>query len=547
MMGRATRQSGFGLACLLSLALLPAASAAQGDTQVPIPRFVAETKRAGIDHVYKGDFQFYTGGGVAAFDCDDDGLDELYFAGGSNSAALYHNDSKVGGSLRFSRLKDPATDLDSVTGAYPLDIDGDGTTDLVVLRYGENVLLRGLGNCRFERANETWSFAGGNEWTTAFSATWEGGAALPTLAIGNYVDESGDQPCLDDELVRPAASGSTYAPALPLQPSWCALSMLFSDWDRSGRADLRISNDRQYYPADEGQEQLWRVAAGEAPHLYAQDEGWQRLQLNGMGIASYDLTGDGYPEVYLSNQGPNSLQTLANGPAQPDYKDITIPRGVLATNPTGDKTLPSTSWHDEFADVNNDGLIDLFVAKGNIDEMATFAMKDPNVMFLGQPDGTFVDEAKAAGVLSTARGRGAALVDLNLDGLLDLVVSNRRANAEVWRNVGSGSAKRPAPMGDWLAVRLDQPGPNRDAIGALVEVKVGDTTVSRELTIGGGDGGGQLGWIHFGLGSTDATSAPEVRVQWPDMTWGPWLPVTPNTFVILDRATNQAQPWSPPG
>ena len=148
-----------------------------------------------------------------------------------------------------------------------------------------------------------------------------------------------------------------------------------------------------------------------------------------MGIASYDLTGDGYPEVYLTSQGPNSLQTLANGPAQPDYADITIPRGVLATNPTGDKSLPSTSWHDEFADVNNDGLIDLFVAKGNIDEMASFAMKDPNVLFLGQPDGTFVDQAQAAGVVSNARGRGAALVDLNLDGLLDLVVSNRRANA----------------------------------------------------------------------------------------------------------------------
>ena len=135
------------------------------------------------------------------------------------------------------------------------------------------------------------------------------------------------------------------------------------------------------------------------------------------------------------------LQTLADGPKQPDYQDIAIERGVIATNPTGDKSLPSTSWHDEFEDVNNDGLIDLFVAKGNIDEMPTFAMKDPNVLFLGQPDGTFVDQAKAAGVLSNARGRGAALVDLNLDGLLDLVVSNRRANAEVWRNVGSGTAE----------------------------------------------------------------------------------------------------------
>jgi hypothetical protein len=39
-----------------------------------------------------------------------------------------------------------------VTGAYPLDVDGDGHLDLAVLRLGENVVLRGLGGCRFERA-----------------------------------------------------------------------------------------------------------------------------------------------------------------------------------------------------------------------------------------------------------------------------------------------------------------------------------------------------------------------------------------------------------
>ena len=266
-----------------------------------------------------------------------------------------------------------------------------------------------------------------------------------------------------------------------------------------------------------------------------------------MGIASYDITGDGYPEVYLTSQGPNSLQTLAAGPDQPNYSDIAIKRGVVATNPTGDKSLPSTSWHDEFADVNNDGRIDLFVAKGNVDAMPNFAIKDPNALFLGQPDGTFVDAAKAAGVYSVASGRGAAVVDLNLDGLLDVVVANRNAGAELWRNVGAGSSKHPKPMGDWIALQLNQAGPNHDAVGAWVEVKVGDQTMTREVTVGGGHGGGQLGWIHFGLGPTDASTAPQVRVQWPDQQWGPWLPVASNSFFTIDRATNSAQPWSPPG
>ncbi len=87
-----------------------------------------------------------------------------------------------------------------------------------------------------------------------------------------------------------------------------------------------------------------------------------------MGIASEDLTGDGYPEVYLTSQGDNKLQTLADGPAQPTYEDIALELGATAHRPfTGGDVLPSTAWHAEFADVNNDGFLDLFVAKGNVE------------------------------------------------------------------------------------------------------------------------------------------------------------------------------------
>ena len=88
--------------------------------------------------------------------------------------------------------------------------------------------------------------------------------------------------------------------------------MLFSDWDRSGRRDLRVTNDRHYYT--DGEDQLWRVLPDEAPTEYDRADGWQRLRIWGMGIASQDLDGDGYPEVYLTSIGDNKLQTLAGGP-----------------------------------------------------------------------------------------------------------------------------------------------------------------------------------------------------------------------------------------
>jgi hypothetical protein len=512
------------------------------------PRFAEETSSAGIDHTYSGGFEYAVGGGVAVFDCNADGKPDVYLAGGKDPAALYRNDSPVRGALRFTRLREPSTDLAGVNGAYPIDIDGDGLTDLAVLRNGENVLLRGLGDCRFVRANETWGFNGGSSATMAFSATWEAGARLPTLAFGNYVNPTSNDPhrlCFDNELHRPAPTGSTFGSPLPLTPSWCALSMLFSDWNRSGRMDLRVSNDQHYYLPTDGEEQLWRVPPGEPPALYTADDGWVRVQVQGMGIASYDVTGDGYPEIFLTSQADNRLQTLTVGPAQPTYRDIGLRRGVNAAQPfvRGD-ARPSTAWHDEFADVNNDGLIDLFIAKGNVTDQADYAQRDPSNLLLGQSDGTFREAAAEAGIVNFDRGRGGALADFNLDGMLDLIEVSYGAPVRVWRNVGSGDAAKPRPMGNWLALSAVQPGPNTNAIGAWVEVRIGDRIQRRELTIGGGHVGGQLGWTHFGLG--DAAGA-EVRVVWPGGETGPWLRVIANEFAVLTRGISEARPWSPGG
>jgi hypothetical protein len=510
------------------------------------PHFIDETATAGIDHIYAGSFDYAVGGGVAVLDCTGDGKPDLYLAGGTNPAALYRNDSPAGGALRFTRLADPATDLAGVIGAYPIDIDGDGIADLVVLRNGETVLLRGLGGCRFERANEAWGFAGGSAITTAFSATWEPGATRPTLALGRYVDPASNDPhhlCFDNELLRPNAGATTYGPPIPLLPSWCALSMLFSDWSRAGRMDLRVSNDLHYYLPTEGQEQLWRVAPGELPRLYTANEGWVSVQIQGMGIASYDLTGSGYPAVVLTSQADNRLQTLAVGPSQPMYRDIGAKRGVNAAQPfTGGDARPSTAWHAQFDDVNNDGLVDLFISKGNVGEQPDYAQKDPSDLLLQQVDGTFREAADTAGILSFDRGRGAALADLTLSGRLDLVEMNYGAPARIWRNVGSGSAARPVTMAHWIGVRPVQSGPNVDAIGAWVEVRVGDRIQRRELTIGGGHASGQLGWMHVGLG--DAASA-EVRVLWPGGEAGRWLHVTADQFFVIRRGDSEARPWSP--
>ncbi len=331
--------------------------------------------------------------------------------------------------------------------------------------------------------------------------------------------------------IRPdgdAAAG--YGAPLPLRPGLCPLSMLFSDWDRSGRRDLRVSNDRQYDAA--AHEQLWRIEPGRAPVAYTEADGWVRMQIWGMGIASQDLTGDGLPEIYLTSQGDNKLQTLTVGPEQPMYRDIAVRRGVNAAQPiAGGEVLPSTAWHPEFDDVNDDGFLDLFVTKGNVSEQAGYAIRDPSELRLGQPDGTFSDATASAGLVDFARARGAALVDLDLDGWLDIVEVNLGAPVEIWHNRGTSPDDR-SRGAHWIAIDVVQDGPNRDAVGAWIAIRIGERTLEREVTIGGGHSSGQLGPTHVGLGP--ATSA-EVRVTWPDGEEGPWMTIDADRTVRIER------------
>ncbi len=499
--------------CLIALLCLAPLAAFAQDPVVPL--YIEETANAGLTTPYLGDWQYMVGGGAAVFDCDADGRLDVFLSGGEGPAGLYRNLSDPGGALKF----EPVAGLDTlaVTGGYPLDVDGDGILDLMVLRVGEDHLMRGLGNCQFVNANSEWGFDGGDAWSTAFSATWEPGAIWPTLAVGTYINRAEEAfpwgSCTDNTLHRPNADGTGFAAPIALKPSFCALSILFSDWNGSGVRDLRVSNDREYYKG--GAEQMWHVAPGAEPQLYTEKEGWKRLKIWGMGIASRDLDADGFTELFLTSMADNKLQVLnkpADGaPVLPQYSDQAFKRGVTAHRPyTGGDLRPSTAWHAQFEDVNNDGFTDLFVVKGNVDRMPDFAGDDPNNLLLQRADGTFFEAGALAGVASMKTGRGGAVADFNNDGQLDILVVNRREGPQIWRNAGA--------VGQWLDLTLAQNGANANAIGAVVEVKT-DHLQRREVTVGGGHASGQLGPLHFGLGS--ATTA-QVRVIWPDGAVGDW-------------------------
>jgi hypothetical protein len=252
-----------------------------------------------------------------------------------------------------------------------------------------------------------------------------------------------------------------------------------------------------------------------------------------MGIAAEDVTGDGSLDYYLTTIGSNRLETLESDASAPVFEDVAFDYGISVTTPSIGKPIdPSTSWHPEFDDVNNDGRLDLYVSKGNVDEAAGSALKDPNELLLRRADGTFERAEKEAGILSPVRTRGAALVDLNRDGLLDIVEVNRYENVAIRRNVGRGTARKPRTMGHWLAVEISQEGANPDAIGAWIEVSDGQQTTLREVVSGGGHASGALGPVHFGLGKHERA---EVRVTWPDGTVDEWRAVEADQLLRIAR------------
>ncbi|MCU0832344.1 MAG: hypothetical protein MUC58_12695, partial [Rhizobiaceae bacterium] len=137
-----------GLLLAASAAFIPAAALATGVKAMPegiaVPSYVEETSSSGIATSFDGEWQYMVGGGAASFDCSGDGYPDLLLAGGASKAGFYVNTSARGGALTFEK-RESGLELDAVLGTHPFDADGDGITDVMLLRFGENVLMRGRG------------------------------------------------------------------------------------------------------------------------------------------------------------------------------------------------------------------------------------------------------------------------------------------------------------------------------------------------------------------------------------------------------------------
>lgn len=535
-----------------SLSVIMHAQAAEKNSEnvfVDVPSLIEQGKLAGIDHKYTGPFEYFVGGGVASFDCNGDRMPDVFLAGGESSAKLYINKSTPSGDLVFEEksIFDDGKYLKKVTGAYAINLNNDAHTDLVVMRVGKNYLLKGGKDCTFTKANKEFVFDGGKAWTTGFSAKWEKDASFPTLAFANYIDRRAPNSpwgtCDDNRIVRSGNKVAEFSENLALSPSYCSLSALFTDWNNTGKFDLRVTNDRQYHRG--GQEQLWSVEAGKKPKAYGAKDGWRKLIIWGMGISEADLNGDGRPEYALSSMGDTMLQSIDEEAEedQPIYRDIAFEKGSTAHRPYhGGDLKPSTGWHTEFADFNNDGRSDLFIAKGNVAKMSDFAAYDPDNLLLGTITGKFVERGVEAGIAISRKGRGAVVEDFNADGQLDLLVVNREDQVSLFKNQGVKTDWGHKPLGNFVSVELNNGDINKKAIGAKISVKTGNLVQTKTVQIGGGHASGHLGFLHFGLGVAERA---QIRIKWPGGSWSQPYKVFANNFVVIEKGDPVAKYWYP--
>lgn len=531
------RRSGCGIGLLATATFLLVAAACEKETVPPSgPWFQESAGERGVDFVLDSGFRKgkrlfpeIMPGGVAVFDADGDGDQDLYFVqfgpiepekDGDRVNRLYLND----GDGRFqdvtegSGAEDPRNGCGVATGDY----DGDGDVDLYVSNLGRNTLLRNDGTGRFEDVTEE-AGVGDAGWgaSTAFlDYDLDGDLDLFLVnyidwKLENEVECDGPQGQPDycspkrydartpDVLFRNEGDGTFVDVSAQAGIDGVAgngLGVVWGDFDDSGTIDIFVANDGNPNHCFFGRGDGTFEEVAKSRGVYLASDGNTRA---GMGVVAGDPDADGDLDILVVNLR-NQFDSFFRNEAG---------FFVEETNKTGlgPITRRTTRFGVGFLDVDNDSNLDLYEASGRVmirkDAPKGDPFKENNHLLLGDDRGRFakISPKDAWGPDLVHTSRGAAFGDLDGDGGVDVVVSNRDAPAYVKMNVG--------PRGRWCGIRvLDDTG--APALGAIVRGQVEGRTLRRDLHTAYSYLCANEPIVRFGLG--DATSLREVEIRWPD-------------------------------
>lgn len=198
-----------------------------------------------------------------------------------------------------------------------------------------------------------------------------------------------------------------------------SMGSVFGDYDNDGLIDLYLAKGGRY-----------EIEANRLFHNLGGGKFEDVTDKAGVGLKSFtysasfvDYDNDGNLDLFCANYGPGAKNVLYRNNGDGTFTDVTDLAAV------GDL---SWSWMSVWGDVNGDNLQDLYVVNGR------YPTGEPNRLYLNNGDGTFRDVTREAGVTDPNWGLGAAFADIDNDGDLDLFVSNYVGGNGLYLNNGDG-------------------------------------------------------------------------------------------------------------
>ena len=523
-------------------AAMPAAwaSPALGHAQQPLGfKLVDVTSAAGLrfrhnNGAYGGKLLPETlGAGCAFLDYDADGWQDILLINGmdwpnrkrqTSTMALYRN-NRDGTFTDVTRSAGLDLELYGM-GVAVGDWNNDGFPDLLVTCVGQNRLFQNTGKGTFVDVTRTSGLAGRTGFST--SAAWfdfdrDG---LLDLFVCNYVRWSAEHDVfcsLDGKhksyctpeayrgdtcwLFRNRGDGTfedVTAKSGIFDASSKSLGVAIFDSDGDGWLDLFVANDTQPNKLYRNQRNgTFRDVAVEAGVAFSTD-GKARA---GMGVDAGHVDDSGQPSLAITNFD-NERIGLYRASQAGTYEDVANRTGVGAAS---QNTL---GFGCVFGDFDLNGVLDLVVANGHIDETVrnirgNVGYAQPPHLFVNQGNGTFRDAAAAAGeAFATPKvGRGLAYGDFDRDGDLDLLMTTNGGPALLYRNDQLAGNRA-------LRLRLIGTKSNRDAIGASVRISYGGSSQVRMVKSGSSYLSQSELPVTFGVGTRDRVE--RVVVTWPN-------------------------------
>jgi hypothetical protein len=507
------------LTLLLSLALgltlygcrRPGPTAGDADGPAATEWFRDASAEAGIDFVHDaGPFRDYfmpsiVGSGAALFDFDGDGLLDIYLLqlGGSQEAKNRLYRQLPGG--RFQDVS-AGSGLDIAgfnVGVAVGDVNNDGRPDVLVTQYGGIRLFLNEGGGKFRDVTADSGLANALWGTSACFFDYDRDGWLD-LVVVNYVDYDPTRLCRDAAGVRDfcapqgqpgtvsklfhnlgrkegaAFEDVTVSSGLS-RLSGPGLGVLCADFDGDGWPDIFIANDGRpnhlWINQKDGKFKEEAALHGVSCSALGQAEG-------NMGIAYGDVDGDGWMDLFVTHLTWETHTLWKQGP-RGWYQDRTAAHGLSRLHWRG------TGFGTVLGDFDRDGALDLAIVNGRINKGGKETHPDlgpfwapygeRHQVFRNDGKGNFRDLSLCNPSLCGAAGvgRGLAAGDIFGTGALDLLVTQTGGRAQLFRNVAPD-------RGHWLLVRAFDPIRRRDAYGAEVTVRIGGSPQARSASAGAG-------------------------------------------------------------